>query len=658
MTTPLKSRRRRNADTFQHARLTTKTSIRVIDLQPARAKDHPLELHIRQIELGEATDTYEALSYVWGSPTGSLPVLCLDDHENGGKLRVTPNCHNALLHLRYNNRIRTMWVDSICLDQTDKGKVERDEQVKRMGAIYREATRVVFWRDVKRRLVTLYRSVGEYVLKKTTSTERLISYRDALLELYKNEWFWRVWTFQEVAMARECIIVCGDMQIPWDALRGEWVGSEMLKLHGSIRQFAAAREAARGVLNYDRITHIKHISFKRWRTYSNRDDELTILKTMKNMRSTRPSDRIYGLYSIFEELMIRLPEADYDKPPSRVLEEFVMAHVRSRKTLVILTLGKPWTVAQAGNEGRSVFASAPSWVSGWITPENEEEAKYQGHLLRHFLMGRVPLDENFRASGINSEPRLLTPYAQHLISGLLRTMGKRLATVKLQWNCWDRNEASIKSIRTLRKWARSINAMQWRGQYKSQEALIGAALRAAVYPGFEQLRPPWSGEVTPRQWFDLLLYPHCNITPSSYIVALEEAFQSDPNNKRYKGSDDWTPEALLAWYVEQNPSASTWKTLPIDGFSLAQYIAVGNFLCGMSILSDSLMAVHSQGAVVGDEIFLLPGCDWPLLLRRQSSSKKSDSYKLVGPVIVPGAMEGQFWSDDDEEEQLQPIVLV
>ncbi|KAK1856100.1 ankyrin repeat and sam domain containing protein 6 [Colletotrichum chrysophilum] len=56
---------------------------------------------------------YEALSYAWGSTDQSETITA-----NGKILHVTKNLYSALGHLR-NKENRILWVDAICIDQTN-----------------------------------------------------------------------------------------------------------------------------------------------------------------------------------------------------------------------------------------------------------------------------------------------------------------------------------------------------------------------------------------------------------------------------------------------------------------------------------------------------------------------------------------------------------
>lgn len=71
---------------------------------------------------------YEALSYVWGSQDNP-PAILLDDFE----YHVTRNLLLALQHLRSASTVQTLWIDAICIDQTDT--IEKNVQVRLMHTL-------------------------------------------------------------------------------------------------------------------------------------------------------------------------------------------------------------------------------------------------------------------------------------------------------------------------------------------------------------------------------------------------------------------------------------------------------------------------------------------------------------------------------------------
>lgn len=130
---------------FRHEPLTSPRSIRLLRLKCSPTFRAPLELELFEGNLDSNLfhwQGYEALSYVWGSSSGTQPVLCDDE-----LLFVTPNCESALRHLRLNDTNRILWIDAICIDQskTKDALKERNAQVALMGEIYKNAKRTLCW---------------------------------------------------------------------------------------------------------------------------------------------------------------------------------------------------------------------------------------------------------------------------------------------------------------------------------------------------------------------------------------------------------------------------------------------------------------------------------------------------------------------------------
>jgi heterokaryon incompatibility protein (HET) len=91
--------------------------------------------------------SYEALSYCWGLAEPSELLTIHLDSELGftqrGVISIRPNLASALRHLRYPSSARRIWIDALCINQTDI--IERGRHVARMGTIYEFASRVLIW---------------------------------------------------------------------------------------------------------------------------------------------------------------------------------------------------------------------------------------------------------------------------------------------------------------------------------------------------------------------------------------------------------------------------------------------------------------------------------------------------------------------------------
>lgn len=134
------------SELFKHSPLLLEDSTRLLLLLPAKDPKDPIECQLIEVPLGATDESpnrkYEALSYVWGARSGSCPIMC-----HGKSLLVTENCLAALIRLRQPSVTRKLWIDTICIDQSeDETSIqERNIQVAKMGQIYAEAECVVVW---------------------------------------------------------------------------------------------------------------------------------------------------------------------------------------------------------------------------------------------------------------------------------------------------------------------------------------------------------------------------------------------------------------------------------------------------------------------------------------------------------------------------------
>jgi len=97
-------------------------------LQPSAHFPAPITCSLVEVTLDDHP-IYEALSYVWGDPKLQSTLQI-----EGARLKVTNNLELALRYLRLPDKPRTIWVDAICIDQSNIE--ERNQQVRLMKSIY------------------------------------------------------------------------------------------------------------------------------------------------------------------------------------------------------------------------------------------------------------------------------------------------------------------------------------------------------------------------------------------------------------------------------------------------------------------------------------------------------------------------------------------
>ena len=88
--------------------------------------------------LPSATCSYEALSYTWGTSEDSDTIWL-----NGHRFTIRANLLQILKNLRYMFCTRSLWIDALCINQSDVD--ERSSQVAIMCNLYRKALAVLAW---------------------------------------------------------------------------------------------------------------------------------------------------------------------------------------------------------------------------------------------------------------------------------------------------------------------------------------------------------------------------------------------------------------------------------------------------------------------------------------------------------------------------------
>jgi Heterokaryon incompatibility protein (HET) len=168
-------------------------------------------------EIQEA-EPYEALSYTWGGQPEPLRFIRILDGGQAYNIPITANLESALRHLRPSSEVKHLWVDALCINQ--ENHVEKGSQIPKMADIYNQATKVRVWLGEKgeesdlalrfiRRVLNLSQ-LDQLVHDKLTPNEWA-----AFLDLMKRPWFSRRWIVQEIALAREAYLHCGDEFVTW-----------------------------------------------------------------------------------------------------------------------------------------------------------------------------------------------------------------------------------------------------------------------------------------------------------------------------------------------------------------------------------------------------------------------------------------------------------
>ena len=121
---------------INYSPLSNARKIRLVILEPG-SDDDPISCRLLHAELGKLR--YAALSYEWGEVSNEDPDILID----GKEVQIRQNLRIALWHLRSKDDERCLWIDAMCIDQSNV--LERNHQVELMGRIYSTSKSTIAW---------------------------------------------------------------------------------------------------------------------------------------------------------------------------------------------------------------------------------------------------------------------------------------------------------------------------------------------------------------------------------------------------------------------------------------------------------------------------------------------------------------------------------
>ncbi|KAF8861653.1 hypothetical protein BDZ45DRAFT_250827 [Acephala macrosclerotiorum] len=222
---------------------------------------------------------------------------------------IRRNLYQALVKLRSRENEVNIWVDAICIDQSERGKGEKEEQLAQMAEIYNSASNVCIWLgDTYEGSKDGIRLVNEIMNLKTF--DALVNTPDAkdrwshLIQIMKAPWFSRRWIIQEVALARNASIHCADEVLHWDdfadavSLLTEKIEILRDKFRDEIFEDVEATSAC--VLVHT-LTNVCRKS-DTGRILGKISDLETLVSTLLGFQASFPRDTIYSILSLARDI--------------------------------------------------------------------------------------------------------------------------------------------------------------------------------------------------------------------------------------------------------------------------------------------------------------------------------------------------------------------
>ncbi|KAL9127020.1 MAG: hypothetical protein Q9175_007817 [Cornicularia normoerica] len=305
---------------------------------------------------------YEALSYTWGS-AADLDYIYIQEAEGESVLAITQNLAEALQYLRYEDTSRVLWIDAICVDQSNIS--ERGHQVVRMAEIYPRARRVLVWlgaecddsalaiRELNALGSTIEVDWGVPQIKPLSGEnyeqwskgplpfiedQRILASIEYLLD---RSWFKRLWIWQEIRLAKfGAEIICGRRQISWDKFRNAVMCLDRKYKRLSFNLFNGLVRAF-NICDYDQAL------MSLWE----------LLDLTRDAQCSDGRDKVYAVLNLIDGFLELEP--DYSKTTEDVFKSVVLRYASMLEDLTTLSHCE----MRENKETR-----VPSWVPDWTTP--------------------------------------------------------------------------------------------------------------------------------------------------------------------------------------------------------------------------------------------------------------------------------------------------
>jgi hypothetical protein len=361
---------------FRYAKALGKREIRLIKLE-CIGFDEAINCSLVYRALDQGVE-FNALSYVWGSPTAPLREIFCD----GQLCRVTKSLYQALVHIRPRWGTSLLWADALCINQSDNN--EKTEQVRMMRDIYGQAALVVIWlgegletdKDGYDVALKLHKIVSDRERNAESSAEAMASFQDldleaegltsnildlrwkALKHLLTREWYSRIWTIQELLMARSSVFLCGQREMRSDVMLSAAILTRLNSVLGACMGYNQAFDPNQSA---DLAINSANLAFLYYSMASAVSDEqrgfeiLQLLGSTRQYMATDPRDKIFALVGLARDVDPLL--VDYSKSVEELIINFTRAVVAKKSPLDILSF-----VELSSQSSR---LGLPSWAPNW-----------------------------------------------------------------------------------------------------------------------------------------------------------------------------------------------------------------------------------------------------------------------------------------------------
>ncbi|KAF2027951.1 HET-domain-containing protein, partial [Setomelanomma holmii] len=146
---------------------------------------------------------FAALSYTWGDASQRETILV-----DGCSVSVTKNLARAIRSVCYHwsqgdkpHQPRRLWADAVCINQADVK--EKEHQIPLMRKVYTTASEVFVWLGSSPdNPLEAFAAIRSVAAAEATSKANASELHIAISSLFDDEYWSRVWTFQEIVLGK------------------------------------------------------------------------------------------------------------------------------------------------------------------------------------------------------------------------------------------------------------------------------------------------------------------------------------------------------------------------------------------------------------------------------------------------------------------------
>ncbi|KAI0529813.1 heterokaryon incompatibility protein-domain-containing protein [Xylaria digitata] len=375
--------------------------------------------------------------------------------------KVTQNLFGALENLRLCDKTRILWIDAICIDQSDVA--DKNYQVPLMSDIYSRATGVVVWlEDEAPEAPAAFKVLeqskiddggellgpdsGPAARDNWVDSENGTRQLKSLQALCCQRYWSRVWIIQEVTLATDIYLYCGGRSVHWDILKNHLIALDKeAKLRArsecsdsdSDDDDASVESVVRGIVKsacYDVLRG-------GMRGVGNNSQLSDLILRHGQNGCKNPMDKVYGLLSLTSNVSIPV---DYERRLGHLYLDVMHSCLENDYGGVWLEMANLSECLQRafGNDSKRIQAHLPShqraFDRGFIL--NRKVNISADGVLKNLHIGltldeyrRQSLDHGcFQAFPVNKiSPRYRRRYSKQLMNFLDREMWRQMDS--LNW---------------------------------------------------------------------------------------------------------------------------------------------------------------------------------------------------------------------------------